>query len=213
MYPSSTRQAWYKEVGVTLFPLGSIRQDMVELYSLMKPIWDAMSACQIFGNPMGSTGLIQLIVTRQGPINPLIDLQILDPAQPEGLNAARRSIPHDQLTTVAQITRNLLAESIDRNFFAPRYMENSTAPLAFEMAMILNPVQRELTWLQAILTLVFPEKSRVDTCWAAQRATLLLNNIWEKVKNLAVLAAKRTAILLTENKLEKMVRYIYFIHP
>ncbi len=204
MYPSSPRQAWYKEVGVTSFPLGSMRQDMVELHSLMKPIWNAMRVCQISGNPMGSTGLMQLIIARQRTINPLIDLQILDPAQPE-LNAARRSIPHDQLTTVAQVTRNLLAESIDRNFFAPRYMENSTASLAFEMAMILNPVQRELTWLQAILTLVFPENSRVDTYWAAQHGTLLVNSIWEKVKNLAVLAAKRTAILFTEDKLEKKV--------
>ncbi len=179
---------------------------MIELYSLVKPIWNAMRLCQISGNPMGSTGLMQLIVARQCTINPLIELEIIDPAKPD-LKTARRSIQHDQLTTVAQVTRNLLAESIDRTFFAPRYMKDSTASLAFEMAMILNPVQRELTWLQPILMLVFPENSQVDTYWAAHHANLLVNCIWEKVKNLAVLAAKRAAILSTENKLkEEMVR-------
>ncbi len=200
----SPQKAWYKDVGVTSFPLGSMRQDMVELYSLVKPIWDAMRVCQIADIPMGSTGLMQIIVARQRTINPLIDLEILDPAQP-GLKAVRRSIPHDQLTTVAQVTRNLLAESIDRTFFVPRYMENSTVSLAFEMAMILNPVQRELTWLQSILTLVFPENSQVDTYWATQHATLIVNNIWEEIKNLAVLVAKRTVILSTEDELEKKV--------
>ncbi len=200
----SPQKAWYKDVGVTLFPLGSMRQDMVELHSIVKPIWDAVRVCQISNIPMGSTGLMKIIIARQRTINPLIDLEILDPAQP-GLKAARRSIPHDQLTTVAQVTRNLLAESIDRTFFVPRYMENNTASLAFEMAMILNPVQRELTWLQPILALVFPEKSSVDTYWAAQHATLIVNNIWEEIKNLAVLAANRTAILSTEDELKKKV--------
>ncbi len=181
-----------------------MRQVVLEINSLVKPIWDAMRVCQISDIPMGSTGLMQIIVARKRTINPLINLEILDPAQP-GLKEAKMSIPHDQLTIVAQITRNLLAESIDRLFFVPRYMENSTASLAFEMAMILNPVQRELTWLQSILALVFPENSSMDTCWSAQHATLIVNNIWEDVKTLAVLAASRAAVLSTEDGLEKKV--------
>jgi hypothetical protein len=140
------------------------KRDIEELYSLMSPMASIIGGAQKLDVPMGPSIWLRLVTLRCDQLNPAQKLQILNPAKSsygDRSSTAPRYRSHQELLPTTQMTREKLAQSVDKRFFIKRYefKEKTSVSLLLEAAFFLNPFCRNLTPLKKVMQIVF-EKER-----------------------------------------------------
>lgn len=182
--------------------LSDLYTEIEELYALVLPLSQVIVESLTTQTPTGMAGLLDLAKLRLTTLDTSMPLTILDPnehidktgpaldgAQGNGASAGEgegavvpkaEQRPHGELTAMAQKTRCLLRDAVERRFFEPRYDPNSSSSsdYVFDQQMMCHPATAHLDYLDIVAT-------------DAAHAAFLKDLIREKFIALAVECAKQ----------------------
>lgn len=177
---------YYRVEEKVLFPVCTLQREIQELYSLMCPVANIISAAQSNTNIVAPSMLMRMIQLRLS-LQDHCPLVMLDPAAQKRYHMQMGPKPplvqcrHIELTETGKITKMLLADGLDKRFFKPRYFKQShpsshrKVPL-HDVAAALVPNSRELRYLDKVVQLDPSFNPEIDN--AAALATCLRERVW-----------------------------------
>lgn len=163
-----------KELGQN--PICSLKTEIQELYSLVKPVSLLMSRCRATSKPTGAEALLHLAELKLTTLDASTDLQVLTPVservrasetklggrptcegigmeQEQGGDALEGYVlrSHAKLTPVAQVTRLALQRAVDWRWYKPRYDPvTAKADCMLDLQTMCHPATARLMHLGAL---------------------------------------------------------------
>lgn len=144
-------------------PLAAYMDEIVELYSLIKPAAELIVECQQTRFPTGQAAVLGLAALKLSTFDVNSPLDIRTPARKlaqggtggAGGGEQRASgVPkeHAELTTVSRLAREHLHRAVDRRWFRKRYdsPDSENTDFVFDMQMALHPTTAGLEYVDRL---------------------------------------------------------------
>ena len=165
------------------FPIDADHTLLLQLYSMLLPIAAIMTAAQGGSFPEGPNIAAKLSIARQKVLNLLAPLEVFDPAAPE--TQRRTMVDADELHPLAQATRLLLLDAIDKRFFQ-RYANLTKRSGMLDMCCFLYPPLKTLPYIRFLLPVGMPVGSQE----ANEVEEKIRSNTAKEIRRLAIKVAK-----------------------